>query len=118
MADPLSSRDKEKKSDMAYWRCIGWYISRYDLPVETTDDNDLLEHVRKLRARARHLPEDASWFQVYVAEFRDGLTPKAPEFFTEVMSERFSAEGDYEHDPEVALTWAAAAAEIFLGAKK
>ncbi len=66
----MPSENKEKQD--LHQRLVGWHAHKFGLSHEA-DEDEVMDHDRKLRAQAQNLPEDANWFRVFCAELKSGI---------------------------------------------
>ena len=75
------SREEEDKrlEERLYWQKVGWAAHSLGLEPGLTD-SAVLEHERKMRAKAQGLKTNASWFEVFCKEFNSGVVVSAPDY--------------------------------------
>ncbi|PIR86448.1 hypothetical protein COU13_00825 [Candidatus Kaiserbacteria bacterium CG10_big_fil_rev_8_21_14_0_10_43_70] len=108
---PEEKREKEEEEQeerRLYHQQIGFTACKEGLPFDVTGEA-LMYHLREKRAKAQNLPKESSWYWIFCAEFKAGIQPILPEIDTS----RWTFGGEWEYDPEEALSVAKKAASIF-----
>lgn len=115
----MSEDEVEKPLDEHLLLKMGWLAHKFEISPDQGPEAILDEYKRK-RAKERGLKRDASWFEIFCTEIRDGISTDVPYEFREIQRTNHSGtreeveDATWQENIRIALRAAQAAAKIFM----